>query len=170
MSSENKTPKVSVSIGLFKEEFRDCKHTWDCFCQAGDSGIVFSKSGNYKTAFFEAFPRDPDTFIRGEGKTIEEAEDDCWAQYEKIKACPNHEFERRGRTDGYAYCKHCNLSGSFLKPTTKCCKCGELTAYTKNLDVWLCKDCYDALPDAALDEFGMYVRRMFRLADGETKE
>lgn len=122
----------------------ECKQLWpeECFVQCGNSGIVFTKKsiaesfatplesaieileiqGNpenrgeeyYKTCFFEAFPLE--TFLRGEGKTIEEAEEKCWNAYAKILGCQSHEFERRNRQDGYAFCKHCNYSGMFLEP------------------------------------------------------
>lgn len=90
----------------------DCQYEWtkDCFTQCGDSGIVFSKEGNpYKTAFFEAFPQSPKTFIRGEGNTIEDAEKDAWQQYAKHIKCDNHEFQRRGYRNGAGFCKHCGL-------------------------------------------------------------
>lgn len=130
----------------------DSKYDWNCFCQGGTSGIVLPKGsfdkifgGNtleglaegvsskesYITAFFEAFPKTPSCFIRGEGKTIEEAEENAWNKYQKILNC-NHEMERRGRTDGYAYCKHCSYSSTVFEPLTKCCKCGEPTSYSKD--------------------------------------
>lgn len=110
-----------------------CKKPWpgDCFVQCGGDGLVFP-SGHmekcftkgemiegladaladpktYTTAFFEAFPREPDTFIRGEGKTIEEAEAQAWEHLERIKACPGHEYEKRGYTNGAGLCRHCDL-------------------------------------------------------------
>jgi len=131
----------------------DSKYDWDCFCQGGTSGIVLPKGNfekvfgsdeplkeladgiadkeSYTTAFFEAFPNKPKCFLRGEGKTIEEAEEQCWEKYQKISNC-DHEMERRDRTDGYAYCKHCSYSSMAFEPLTKCCKCGEPTAYTKD--------------------------------------
>ncbi len=50
-----------------------CKYEWpeDCFVQCGDNGIVCGKE-SYTTAFFEAFPESPKTFLRGEGAFVEE--------------------------------------------------------------------------------------------------
>jgi len=112
----------------------ECKQDWpeDCFVQGGGDGIVVSKadfdkafsrldmvrgvlrliakkSAIYHTAFFEAFPESPDTFIRGEGKTVEEAEENAWKQYTKITQCPGHEFEARGYKNGCGFCKRCDL-------------------------------------------------------------
>jgi hypothetical protein len=123
-----------------KEEPYPCSQAWphDCFVQCGGDGVVLPRNTittileggdmtpiakciagslptTYRTAFFEAFPKFPDTFIRGEGATIEEAEMSCWRKYVKITSCPKHEFERRGRTDGYCYCKHCGLGGMFME-------------------------------------------------------
>ena len=68
---------------------------WTIHCS--NTGIVFNSKGDcYETAFFEVYPKkDPDTFIRGQGKTINEAEEEAWKQYEKIINCHKHEFERR---------------------------------------------------------------------------
>jgi hypothetical protein len=80
----------------------DCLKDWpeDCFVQCGGDGIVFEEGSleetfksedgllktiatvigsptekkHYRTAFFEAFPKKPSCFIRGEGTTIQEAE------------------------------------------------------------------------------------------------
>lgn len=116
-------------------------HDWGCFCQAGDKGIVFTKKGSYRTAFFEAFPRDPNTFIRGEGKDIIEAENDAWQQFEKIMACKQHEFERRGYRNGAGFCKHCDLFLSrAFEPLEICCIGGESTYFTSDIDdKWYCE-------------------------------
>lgn len=138
----------------------ESKYDWTFFCQGGEYGVVlpsgsFDKifSGNaldglseglasdecYETAFFEAFPNTPSCFIRGEGKTIEEAEEMAWKKYQKILTC-NHEMERRDRTDGYAYCNHCSYSSKVFEPLTKCCKCGKSTAYSTDYkDNYYCK-------------------------------
>ena len=96
-------------------------HPWpdDCFIQGGKSGLVLNRTGdNYTTAFVEAFPRSPDTFIRGEGATVELAEDAAWAKYQKYEACPSptgdHEYETRGYKNGAGFCKHCNMFASHV--------------------------------------------------------
>ena len=94
---------------LARKSFGDpykCKQNWeeDTFVQCGDKGVVFSKKGGYTTAFFEAYPKKPKCFIRGEGKDVEEAELNAWDKYQKIISC-NHEMERRDRVDGYGYSK-----------------------------------------------------------------
>jgi hypothetical protein len=83
------------------------RHPWpaDCEVQGGRAGVVFSEAGNYRTAFVEAFPG---TFLRGEGKTIAEAEDACWAKYEVLAACPHDQgFERRHYINGAGHCRRC---------------------------------------------------------------
>lgn len=149
----------------------------DCFCQCGGNGLVFenismeevfaepSKAIDLRasienqqpeapkdvqvrrTAFFEAFPQNPKTFLRGEGKTVGEAEEDCWKRYQKILNCDGHEFERRNRTDGYCFCRHCGLSGTFMEPTTNCRKCGRPAAYgTDKHGNWYCEDHCNQMP------------------------
>ena len=110
----------------------ECKKDWgkDCFVQCGDNGMVFKKGTfnkvmndtdtavkaltgelkHYKTAFFEAFPPEPNkTFIRGEGKTVEEAEEDAWKQFVKISKCKHKKFERKNHTNGAGFCIKCGM-------------------------------------------------------------
>lgn len=140
----------------FKGEY-ECKKEWDddCFVQCGDNGVVLSKKGNYRTAFFEAFPKNPKTFIRGEGETIEEAEEKAWKQLEKYRACPKHEFERRDYTNGAGFCKHCNLFVSkCFKPSTTCKICGKPTYWTCNKDnEWYCKEHVHLMPYEEMNEY-----------------
>lgn len=134
--------------------------------QCGGSGVVFTnnsleevlkdpveaidtvlgsgkKMSHYRTAFFEAFPKNPSCFIRGEGKTVEEAEKNCFAKYEKIMNCSHPSFDRRGREDGYAFCSQCSYSGMLLQPLTHCAICSMPAHYSQNLkDNWYCKDHY----------------------------
>jgi hypothetical protein len=117
-----------------------CAHNWpeDCFVQGDDFGIVFdtqSLEKSYTTAFFEAFPKNPETFIRGEGVNIAQAEEGAWQQYQKILNCPGHEFERRGYTNGAGFCKHCDLFNSnAFEPLTKCKVCEKPTTYAVDVD------------------------------------
>jgi hypothetical protein len=111
-----------------------CQKPWDedMFVQCGGSGVVLDRKDpekSYTTAFFEAFPKKPDCFLRGEGSTVEEAEAACWEKYQKVITC-EHEMERRNRRDGYGYCKHCSYSSMVFEPLDKCCKCGVPTRYT----------------------------------------
>ncbi|MGY0793145.1 hypothetical protein ACW7BJ_27580 [Azospirillum argentinense] len=65
-----------------------CSWPDDCLVQWGGKGVVLSESGSYGTAFFEAFPNDGSGgFLRGEGKTVEEAEADCFSQWQRQHAC-----------------------------------------------------------------------------------
>jgi len=122
------------TVKNWRGQLLNCKFEWpeDCFLQFGGDGMVFTentfsqalhdpkvaidaltgKLPHYKTAFFEAFPENPKTFIRGEGETPEKAEEDCWNQWQKILLCENHEFEKRKYTNGYGICKHCELGMS----------------------------------------------------------
>lgn len=108
----------------------DCNKKWpeDCFVQCGGGkqglGLVIDTKNKrvYRTAFFEAFPQEPKTFIRGEGETIEDAETNAWNKYQSILNCPSHEFERYQSTHGK--CKHCNLVlTNYFPPENECKVC-----------------------------------------------
>jgi len=164
----------------------ECKQAWneDCFVQCGDIGIVLSgdmqncfesknplkhisEHTSYTTAFFEAFPNNPKTFIRGEGKTIVEAEMVAWNKLQKYLACENHEFERRNYTNGAGFCKHCGLFKSkAFEPSTKCCICGVPTYYTiDKKDNWYCKDHKKSIPEENKTEHIRFVERMKKASD-----
>src|SRR5690554_1975072 len=92
-----------------------CRKPWpeNCFVQCGEKGLVFSRAGSYRTAFFEAFP---DTFIRGEGSAIEEAEASAWESYQRQLACPGHAYDRRGDSE-HGHCRLCGRLQSYaFKP------------------------------------------------------
>jgi len=99
------------------------RHPWpdDVYVQGGARGVVLHRDGtHYRTAFVEAFPRNSDTFLRGEGKVVEEAETACWEQYQQMADCPTHPthgpFEARGFTDGAGFCTHCGTWFSRVLP------------------------------------------------------
>lgn len=146
----------------FGEDY-ECKKDWDddCFCQCGGKGLVVSNEGDsYTTAFFEVFNKNPDTFIRGEGNTVEEAEENAWNKLQIYKDCKGHEFERRGYTNRAGFCKHCGLFVSkYFKPSTKCKICGEPTNWTYNkYDEWYCKKHTHLIP---YEEMNDYRKRKF---------
>lgn len=141
-----------------------CKYEWDedCFCQCGDHGAVLDVkgAGSYFTAFFEAFPKVPDTFIRGEGKTVEDAEKDAWEQLQQIKNCKNHEYERKGYTNGAGFCKHCGLLKSHaFEPTTLCEICSKPTTYSYDIDNnYYCEKHADQIPLDKLNSWTLESR------------
>lgn len=154
----------------------------NCGIQGGTDGIVFEEGSvtdllvdpaealrvvagapskpHYRTAFFEAFLRSPDTFIRGEGACIRTAEVSAWKQFRRIMDCSGHEWERRGYRHGQAVCKHCGMFGSRVLPTLDpCCVCGALESYGVDVDGrWHCKEHFHRIPEDRKTE-------MHKLAD-----
>lgn len=128
--------KINDNSFKLKEPYT-LKYDWpqDCFVQGGSNGVVCSKSkGNYETAYFEAFPKNPDCFIRGEGKDIEEAEKNAFEKFEKYSNCPNHEFEKvEGYKNGMGKCKHCGLMKVVFEPDYTCIVCNEHECFTSIL-------------------------------------
>jgi hypothetical protein len=119
---------------------------------AGALGGPVSQS-HYRTAFFEAFPAVPKTFIRGEGTTIAEAERHAWAQFERIRGCGHHKFERRGYRTGAGVCRTCGLfsSEAFNSTLDPCVRCGRTdNRASYGVDKrghWHCPTCYPYIPD-----------------------
>lgn len=89
------------------------RHPWpeDVHLQGGKRGLVLVRGGgSYRTAFVEASPAE--TFLRGEGATVEEAEDAAWAKYQKVLECdgtgqPHGPFEPRQYDNGSGFCTRC---------------------------------------------------------------
>jgi hypothetical protein len=61
--------------------------------------------------FVEAFPPGGG-FFRGDAPTVAEAEMRCWEQYQRSVACPAHDWDARGYTNGGAFCRLCGVFGS----------------------------------------------------------
>ena len=136
------------STGFLQNSRYECAHLWPegILLQCGDSGVVLA-SPSYQTAFFEAFPREPEAFVRGEGETVELAETKAWETFQKILACPGHEFVRRHRRDGYGYCTKCPYSTMAFESLEKCFICGESCYYGQDsLERWYCESHYKAMP------------------------
>ena len=151
-TSEDEFVGREISAGSFSGGAKyTCRHPWpeDCSVQCGGDGIVFveksleeafedpiqtagevmgiaesTDKSSYRTAFFEAFPRNPNTFIRGEGKTREEAEDAAWTKFQKHSACEHPAFEKRGYNNGAGFCVACGMfSSKHYAPWDKCPGC-----------------------------------------------
>lgn len=109
------------------------KYNWGkTFIQGGDSGIVLGKASSYNTAFIEVFPTigEHSTFIRGEGKTVREAEENAMLKVKRTESCSQHIFTRKvngtHRTDGCGVCTECGLfSSNALDPETICFMCNK---------------------------------------------
>ena len=90
----------------------------DVLVQGSDFGLVFSRTEPTRTtAFVEVFP--PNSFIRGEGATLRDAEDEAWSKYVSQMACEKktgHEFERRQYRNGAGLCRHCDAFRSNVFP------------------------------------------------------
>lgn len=151
----SRTMKVNMFAGKGGEEYA-LRNPWpeDAFVQGGHNGVVFGRKreDHYRTAYFEVMPRGGG-FLRGEGETLEAAEDDAWAKYERHNACDGHEFEPRGYRNGAGFCKKCGkfasnvFSGEDLGQF--CHTCNVPTTYTW-LDEWFF--CYEHAPVKDPDE------------------
>jgi hypothetical protein len=100
---------------MIKNTRHAAQHPWpeSVYVQGGDHGVVFSRDRDpYQTAFVEAFPGD--TFLRGEGATIAEAEDKCWKQFLRWRDCDGSgqghgPYERRQYRNGAGFCTRCGI-------------------------------------------------------------
>lgn len=139
-----------------------CQKPWpeDCFVQCGGSGIVIgnAEKDSYTTAFFEAFPKEPKTFIRGEGNDVAAAEANAWDKFQKILACDQHEFVRYGTEHGI--CKKCKLfQSNIFPPEASCSVCGKPhvnasgpdkspMCHKHSIEAWLAQDAAEIASNA----------------------
>ncbi len=91
----------------------------DARVQWGGAGLVLraaERGGSYGTAFFEAFPAGGG-FIRGEGATLEDAEDEAFGAWLREDGCPGHRFGRGRHANGGGTCRVCGaFRGRAFKP------------------------------------------------------
>lgn len=106
--------RIPTSIFSGNEEYHT-QFPWEDVIegiQGGTRGIVFKRDGeSYRTAFVEVWGKQV-TFVRGEGKTIAEAEESAWNQCQRFIACSNHEYEPRNYKNGAGFCKNCGRFAS----------------------------------------------------------
>ena len=101
----------------------ECQYPWpSMFIQGCDSSDL--KNGSLLKAFVECFPEEPSCYLRGEGATLAESEQNCWAWYQRVVDGHEHIWDSRGREDGYGYCSTCHVGMSDVLPVTqKCALC-----------------------------------------------
>jgi len=101
-----------------------CAWPGDAQVQWGAHGVVFEEKvlKSYDWAFFEAFPSKHSNaggYLRGEGKTIEEAERACFSKYERQLLC-SHIMGREDYDNGGMICRRCRaFKSSILPPIAK---------------------------------------------------
>lgn len=100
-----------TTFPLHPDKTYDSPHDYGLIqVQGGESGVVLLREGgSYTTAFVECFPEN--SFIRGEGATVAEADDACWAKLQSFTGC-EHQWEPQGYRNGGGICKHCGQFGS----------------------------------------------------------
>lgn len=189
-----RTYNSGILDALLGNTQREAKHSWpaDCHIQSGDNGIVFTdgsladtvlcpekafeavagafgapvSGGHYRTAFFEAFPKSPSTFIRGEGHTVEEAEDHAWRDFQRILSCSSHQYDRRHYRHGAGICRKCGLFSSSAFETTldPCYVCGRTdnrASYgTDRLGRWHCEKCHPSIPENQKSELHLMTDKL----------
>lgn len=126
-------------------------HNWpeDCKVQGGSKGAVVGQTTGYVTAYFEAFPKNPSCFIRGEGKDMKEAEDKAYEKFIKYTTCAKHEFEKvTTYKNGMGKCKHCGMMKVVFESDYECVVCGKhdqfaeiIPKYRTKKTLCLCEDC-----------------------------
>ena len=153
---------MRIAEHLFRDPYKPSS-AWprDCEVQWGDD-----ISGRFR--FFEAFPA-TGGFFRGEGDNLAAAEAACWLKYERAATCPEHQWDRRDRRDGCAYCRLCGFFGSrVLEPLDRCCQCDAPTGWTHdNQDRPWCEACAPRMPEACLTDLQRQQRAWRAERDAE---
>lgn len=132
--------------------------------QCGDALEYYASGVPKKTpAFFEAFPpieingKTHNVWIRGEGETVEAAEQQCWEWLQKVVAPHEHRMERRNRADGYAFCVICDIGAMCFEPLTACAVCNQPTRFSQSIDErWWCENHLVACPEQLRSESMKY--------------
>lgn len=105
-----------VKSGIFEINFDKPIKDWpkDCAAQCGGGEI----DGIGKNCFFEVFFKD--FYVRGEGPTKIEAENDAWKKYMNYESC-DHEFKRHSDSQDKGKCTKCGLLKSGIFEILTCC-------------------------------------------------
>lgn len=145
----------------------ECVLEWpeDCHVQCG------GRDGDY---FFEAYPKNPDTYMSVHGETLAEAEEKAFNLLQKYIKCDSHVFIRKGYTNGAGFCEKCGLfKGKAFLPSTTCYLCNTPTCYGGTIDkLWYCEDCKDKVPIEKLPKWAQpkYLEEFEESMDKLTSE
>lgn len=110
---------MKIRTGVFEDSYSyETKLDWpkDSFAQAGGGHL----DGIGKNIFFECFLKD--YHVRGEGATLEEAEQKAWDLYTKYSNC-NHSFQRLSEDSEIGVCKKCNMKKQDIFEILAVCSC-----------------------------------------------
>jgi hypothetical protein len=139
--------------------------------QGGATGIVLPRDGSpgYTTAFVECFP--PGSFFRGQGSTVTEADDACWAKLQAYLSCPGHVWEPRNYRNGSGVCAVCGQYGHDVLTAAQlgyhCTICGEPTFNTLTGSKTSEPRCADHDPKVAYVDAA--IKALFHGFDAETE-
>lgn len=156
------TQRYAVNHGNFPRY--KCKYPWpaDSYLQSceAEEGNFPNGTAYMDDAYIEVFLTSPETYIRTDANTIEEAEKEAWEKYQKILSCKGHEYESRGFVNGAGFCKHCGLfSENVLEPITTCSVCGKPTAHTVDIKgVVYCEDHNTGISGVMLNPDANYLK------------
>jgi hypothetical protein len=140
---------TKIKISASPADYDSSHNYGDAMVQGGHNGLVINSkdtSKSYRTAFVEAFI--DNSFVRGEGETIKDADDACWAKVIKQRSCPKHEFIPHSYTNGAGFCKHCGyfasgyFSGEDLGQLCAVCGDGCLEFRIYKTERWYCTEHY----------------------------
>lgn len=123
-----------TDISLYPDGHHASPHDYGTIrVQGGATGVVIVRDGpGYTTAFVECFPEG--SFLRGQGATVEEADEACWVKLQAYLGCPGHVWEPRQYRNGSGICTVCGQYGhEVLAPEQLglfCTECGVPTFHT----------------------------------------
>lgn len=114
---------IGSSHNMMENKY-ECKKEWDdnCKIQCGTNKFHMVESlPVYYNAFFEVFI--DDDYIRGEGETLEIAEENAFKKLEKMKKCVNHTYKEIENTRNLKCTKCYHVLANSIKPKTVCDVC-----------------------------------------------
>jgi hypothetical protein len=136
-------PQLQPGSYLAKNEPYTLRHNWPDDARVA-WGTRSMEGGKLKPAdrwaFFEVKLVDPLTFYTCDGANFAECEDAAHAKFQRIMACAEHVFERRGWRNGVGFCIHCDLCSPYaMEPLEHCAVCGHATYYKQRGKKWYCQ-------------------------------
>lgn len=99
----------TIKLAMADAETYSSPHDYGDIHVQGGNGIVIGwikGAPTRETAFVECFPEG--AFIRGEGATVPEADEDCWAKLRAYLDCPGHQWVPNKPTAPAGTCSVCS--------------------------------------------------------------
>lgn len=110
---------MKIRSGIFSDNYlTESKFDWPMDSKSQCGGGVIDNIG--KEVFFEVYIKNPNTYVRGTGESVQAAEQMAWEKWTTFKNCA-HKFKRKFEHSTVGICECCGMNVyDMYEPDSEC--------------------------------------------------